>query len=885
MLTFATGFPTLDLGNTIKSGNSRTGTPSESGFFGLLNSMLQRSTPISGTATTFSSEQRQALLSGARDQLGQQLKLAGIDDATLSAFYTAEPETMQLTHLLEQIAGQLLPASPMQQATQWLAEANSALVEANTTESNTLNPDQWREWFLLMEKFSTSSAQKNPQENDGEKGFAHLRQSLLLGAMAQSVTTEKDKQKPELNGAEIQTENLFALQQIPESLPEIDESETETLAALRQIVQSLQEALREMNQLTESIGINPNDYPTAFAQIFQSIDAMKDQQKALTEMLTAVMESFSQPLGEGANATPLEQLPLSETGKALLDTLTQTNFDLRQLLQNWQNTGAMNPTEALPQLAQSLASIQMGLSRAVAIPAADGASVLQIVQRDYHALLFGTVSAVENLPQDTLFSNFKEQQPRRDNPLATPPETTAKTGETAVKNFAVAETSESEANKAPLVATSTKTDPASQAMNAHLQATEKDPKAMTEATVEKAPVHEPKSITDGSTPAKATDSDVKASTEPKISAEPKTTVEPKTPLLTNTSADPKIVTLTQTKSDLPVDAALSETDDDAENTIPMATALKKDISKESDTTSHRTQLKEPEKIADPLAPKTSEERERIAQAARIAAMEQPTSDTGKSIAPPSTAIVAPNSEVGTEKIAAPPIPNNTPAPSTAATPSSKEQAEPTSLMMSSGSQNGQTQDQNSQDTPQQQQSGREWMSRETVAPRTTTSETPATPLTSREIEDATDQIIRKVTMSTRGELKTLTIALRPEYMGKVNIRLSVEAGVLTARVMVENPSLRHGLEQTSTRIQEAISSLGLKVERFDIVQPFAESQSSHNGNQFANTQFQQGQENQQRKNRSLSSDQRGAPQKIEDEPQGGENQYHYRTSQSLNLIA
>lgn len=113
-------------------------------------------------------------------------------------------------------------------------------------------------------------------------------------------------------------------------------------------------------------------------------------------------------------------------------------------------------------------------------------------------------------------------------------------------------------------------------------------------------------------------------------------------------------------------------------------------------------------------------------------------------------------------------------------------------------------------------------------------------LSQRDINKAADQIIRKIQVSQRGQLQSIRVSLRPEYLGRVSIQLSVDAGSLNARVSIENPAVRRGLEQSLSRIQEAISATGLKVDRFDIVQPAGGGQFQQTGNELANQSSQHG---------------------------------------------
>ncbi len=64
--------------------------------------------------------------------------------------------------------------------------------------------------------------------------------------------------------------------------------------------------------------------------------------------------------------------------------------------------------------------------------------------------------------------------------------------------------------------------------------------------------------------------------------------------------------------------------------------------------------------------------------------------------------------------------------------------------------------------------------------------------------------------------KVLTIQLKPEFLGRVNLELSSKDGMVTARIMTENSQVREKLEEMAPQIKIHLADQGIKLDNFTV---------------------------------------------------------------------
>jgi flagellar hook-length control protein FliK len=64
--------------------------------------------------------------------------------------------------------------------------------------------------------------------------------------------------------------------------------------------------------------------------------------------------------------------------------------------------------------------------------------------------------------------------------------------------------------------------------------------------------------------------------------------------------------------------------------------------------------------------------------------------------------------------------------------------------------------------------------------------------------------------------RSLTIQLRPEYLGKVQVELTSKDGAVTARILTENEQVRGKIEEISSQVKSHLEQLGIRLEQFTV---------------------------------------------------------------------
>jgi flagellar hook-length control protein FliK len=78
-----------------------------------------------------------------------------------------------------------------------------------------------------------------------------------------------------------------------------------------------------------------------------------------------------------------------------------------------------------------------------------------------------------------------------------------------------------------------------------------------------------------------------------------------------------------------------------------------------------------------------------------------------------------------------------------------------------------------------------------------------------------DQIIQSGKLKLLGDKQEMEIQLKPEYLGKLAIRLSLENGVMTARFLIENHQVARMVDSNLPQLKQTLEDQGV---RFDQVQ-------------------------------------------------------------------
>ncbi|MBO8159352.1 flagellar hook-length control protein FliK [Thermosyntropha sp.] len=79
-----------------------------------------------------------------------------------------------------------------------------------------------------------------------------------------------------------------------------------------------------------------------------------------------------------------------------------------------------------------------------------------------------------------------------------------------------------------------------------------------------------------------------------------------------------------------------------------------------------------------------------------------------------------------------------------------------------------------------------------------------------------EQIVQKAELMLKQGLSEMKIELKPEFLGKMTIKILVEEGAVTARFIAENYQVKHLLENNLNTLKQTLENQGLKVEKAEV---------------------------------------------------------------------
>lgn len=115
-----------------------------------------------------------------------------------------------------------------------------------------------------------------------------------------------------------------------------------------------------------------------------------------------------------------------------------------------------------------------------------------------------------------------------------------------------------------------------------------------------------------------------------------------------------------------------------------------------------------------------------------------------------------------------------------------------------------------------------------------------------------NQIVETAKITLNQEVTSMELMLNPENLGKVNLNVSVKAGVVTASIVAQNEAVREAIESQVILLKENLSNQGIKVEAVEVT---VESHAFEAGtNQGQNNRFQESQGESRKNQRPLRLD-------------------------------
>ncbi len=79
-----------------------------------------------------------------------------------------------------------------------------------------------------------------------------------------------------------------------------------------------------------------------------------------------------------------------------------------------------------------------------------------------------------------------------------------------------------------------------------------------------------------------------------------------------------------------------------------------------------------------------------------------------------------------------------------------------------------------------------------------------------------DHIVKNAELLLRANVSELKIQLKPEFLGRLTIKVALEDGAVIARLITENHQVKHMLESNLNSLKQSLESQGIKVERAEV---------------------------------------------------------------------
>ena len=79
-----------------------------------------------------------------------------------------------------------------------------------------------------------------------------------------------------------------------------------------------------------------------------------------------------------------------------------------------------------------------------------------------------------------------------------------------------------------------------------------------------------------------------------------------------------------------------------------------------------------------------------------------------------------------------------------------------------------------------------------------------------------DQVVKKFELLTKQEGSEIKIQLKPEFLGKMTIKLSLEEGVLSAKFVTDNQQVKGLLESNLALFRQQLEAAGIKVDKAEV---------------------------------------------------------------------
>jgi flagellar hook-length control protein FliK len=82
--------------------------------------------------------------------------------------------------------------------------------------------------------------------------------------------------------------------------------------------------------------------------------------------------------------------------------------------------------------------------------------------------------------------------------------------------------------------------------------------------------------------------------------------------------------------------------------------------------------------------------------------------------------------------------------------------------------------------------------------------------------DIINQVIKKADIFVQGSHQEMVMKLEPESLGKINLKIIVENGLITAKFVAESQQVKEVLESSFNQLKDALQEKGISVQGFSV---------------------------------------------------------------------
>ncbi|MGI5921879.1 MAG: flagellar hook-length control protein FliK, partial [Syntrophomonadaceae bacterium] len=107
---------------------------------------------------------------------------------------------------------------------------------------------------------------------------------------------------------------------------------------------------------------------------------------------------------------------------------------------------------------------------------------------------------------------------------------------------------------------------------------------------------------------------------------------------------------------------------------------------------------------------------------------------------------------------------------------------------------------------------------------------PAEPAAMPDTQEIIDQIVKKTDLMVKLNSSEMKIHLKPEFLGKMLIKVMVDDGIVTARFITESQNVKQVLEANLNSLRQSLESSGMRVDKTEVsVQLYNDGNYSNSG--------------------------------------------------------